>query len=188
MPSGTGSWFSANRSGAAGLRYCESGVMPFIGWMEGQDNVLGRHSGLDQLVGDSTFRAIMLDPELSSPNVNVQDGPVYPLVLDPTRIGNFVVVLDFVKDRLNLDVAERRLVFGVLRQKPHQNCSIILYSNHETRVSSPGSKTTIWTPSSRRTARVAGNPKKDSNARLGTAMKRARSGSCLRSSDRYKAC
>src|SRR4051812_48769653 len=87
--------------------------MPRLGREEPDDDVLLRHAGLDQFLADPAVGAVMLDPHLAIPYVDVEDRPVNPRLPLPADVDHLVMVALAVDDRLAADLAVRRLVTRV---------------------------------------------------------------------------
>jgi len=73
--------------------------------MKRQDDVLLGHAGGFEFVDDWPIRSVVLDPNLSIDDVQVQNWTVDSPVAIPSHIENFVVVRNWIDDGLRTDVA-----------------------------------------------------------------------------------
>jgi hypothetical protein len=84
--------------------------------VERQHDVLFWHAERDQVIGNPTFCAIVLNPDLVILDIDVHEAAMYSVLLIPTHNGELVMVTDRVKDELQLDITVRWLELTVLFQ------------------------------------------------------------------------
>ncbi len=80
-----------------------------------QDDVLGGNAGVAQLVGQSFFGPVVLDPDFVADEVNVGEHAIDSLLAAPADLDDQVVVVVSVKNRLELNLADRSGRKGLVR-------------------------------------------------------------------------
>jgi len=91
----------------------ETRVRANIGRFESEHNAVAGNPFLNELFRDSPVGAIVLDPNFPVPNINVQDTAVNAIDSIPAGIHVFIMVLTFIENDFNLNVAPRGLVLSV---------------------------------------------------------------------------
>src|SRR5262249_31174468 len=102
------------------------------GRMKSQHNVFLRYAGRKQLIGDRPVRAIVLDPDLATDNVEVNHRSMHASLPVPADMHDLIVVLVSIDDGFCINLAVGRLVTGILLDDPTGDFSISLYSIHFT--------------------------------------------------------
>jgi hypothetical protein len=95
-----------------------------------QDDVLGGNAGVVQLVGQSFFGPVVLDPDFVADEVNVGELAVDSLLAAPTDLDDQVVVVVSVKNRLELNLADRRRDLCVGEKDLFDDVAIAVYGIH----------------------------------------------------------
>ena len=85
----------------------------------------------------------MLDPHLAVADIGVDHAAVDAPAVVPARVHQLVVALGIIEDRLDLDVAVRRLDLRVLADDPFQDVGVRRYGSHCRMISCLVSKTMI---------------------------------------------
>ncbi len=84
-------------------------VRALIGSVERQHDVVFGHAECNQVIGNPTFSAIVLNPNLVVLEIDVHETVMDSLLPQPTHNSELVVIADGIKDELPFDLAVRWL-------------------------------------------------------------------------------
>src|SRR5947208_5797630 len=112
------------------LSHGEAGQRAHLGRVEPEDDILTRDARLDQLVGDRTRRAVVLNPDLVADDVDMHDRAVDAAVPIPAHMHYLIMVPLAIFDRLGFDLAVGGLVACIFPDHSADNFAITLYSIH----------------------------------------------------------
>lgn len=104
--------------------------MADIGGVEAQDDIFARDARCGQLLGHRSIGAIVLNPDFSSNNVNVDDGAMDAAMTVPADVQDLEVISPGVYHCFGVDLAVRRLVLRVFFDDAADNLTVSLYSIH----------------------------------------------------------
>src|SRR5258708_19975304 len=111
-----------------------------------KDKVRSRNGGLKKVISNRLVRAVVLNPDLVTAKVEMDDRSVQPPPTLPARIPQLVVADIIVEDEFDF-CAFGSTKIGIVAQNLLHNLSEFLYSRHRTISSLTGSPPLIPIPS-----------------------------------------
>jgi hypothetical protein len=97
-----------------------SGMLPRIGRLKRQHNMIFRHSSHDQFIGNASFRAIIMNPNLLMPNFRMDDRAMKSLIALPPFMHQHVVITILTNHQVNRDRGIKIQGFDILSENRFQ--------------------------------------------------------------------
>jgi hypothetical protein len=91
-------------------------VGPLVRSMERQHDIGFGNAMRDKIIGNPTLSGIVLNPNLTILDIDMDKAAIYPLLLLPANGDKLIMVADRVKEELSFDIAIRWLQLTILLQ------------------------------------------------------------------------
>jgi hypothetical protein len=115
---------------AMGLSYREFRLFALEWRLKTQDDLIFRHPGRDQPIGNPILSAIVLNPDLGVLDINVHQEAVNPAVTVPSDVHQLVMALDRIEYRFDLDLAIGQLMSAIFAQEILNQLTVTAYFIH----------------------------------------------------------
>src|SRR5258708_557234 len=120
--------YSSRRSSIDAILYsadCEACVPTYLGWMKRKHDVLGGDARRDAFFCDGAIRAVVLNPQLPTDDVEVDHAPMNTLVAIPADVHDCVMVVVAVDDCFLVDFPVRGFETRVFLDHPDDDLTIL---------------------------------------------------------------
>jgi hypothetical protein len=91
----------------------ESRVRPFVRGVERQHDIFFGNAQRDEIIGNSFFSAIVLNPDLAVLDIDMDETPIDSLPLAPSYRREKIMITDRIKEELSFEVPIRRFNLAI---------------------------------------------------------------------------